>query len=76
MGMLGYGLYFMKELKKKFENIYIRSGRESWIGSCFPSVVIRARVSRLTATRFSANREITATFSAKSASLAEGERCC
>ena len=34
------------------------SGRELWIGSCFPSVVVRARVSRLTATRFSANRDI------------------
>ena len=36
-----------------------RSGRELWIGSCVPSVMFRARVSCLTAMRFSTNREIT-----------------
>ena len=49
----------------------LRSGRELWIRLCFPSVVVCARVSHLTATGFSANHEITAIFSAKSASLAE-----
>ena len=53
-----------------------RSGMEYWIGSCFPSVVFCVRISRLTATQFSANREITTTFFAKSVRLAEGERCC
>ena len=37
-----------------------RSGRELWIGLCFPSVVVHVQVSRLTTTHFSANRKITA----------------
>ena len=35
------------------------SGRESWIGSCFPSVVVCARILRLTSFWFSANYDIT-----------------
>ena len=36
-----------------------RSGRKSYIESCFPSVMVRVRVLQLTAMQFSANHEIT-----------------